>query len=102
LERYVLARPELRHVRTRKKSPHTNGVVERFNSTMKYEGLPRRSLPLHPPRAAELHDVQFADRVARIDPAHRQTGLLERPARETVLGVIHAEHRKETITALPR
>lgn len=44
-ERYVLARPELRHVRTRKKSPHTNGVVERFNGTMKYEDL-YRDLPI--------------------------------------------------------
>ncbi len=44
-ERYVLARPELRHVRTRKKSPHTNAVVERFNGTMKYEDL-YRNLPI--------------------------------------------------------
>ena len=44
-ERFVLARPELRHVRTRKKSPHTNGVVECFNRTMKYEDL-YRDLPL--------------------------------------------------------
>lgn len=44
-ERYVLARPELRHVRTRKRSPQTNGVVECFNRNIKYEDL-YRDLPL--------------------------------------------------------
>lgn len=57
-ERYVLQRPELRHVRTRKNSPHTNGVVERFNSTMKYEDL-YRDLP-----------IDGVDLDARVD-AHR-------------------------------
>jgi putative transposase len=33
--------PLLRHVRTRIKSPHTNGVVERFFGTLKYEHLYR-------------------------------------------------------------
>lgn len=57
-ERYVLARPELRHVRTRKKSPQTNGVVERFNHTIKYEDL-YRDLP-----------IEGVDLTERVD-AHR-------------------------------
>jgi putative transposase len=31
--------PLLRHVRTRVKSPQTNGVIERFFGTLKYEHL---------------------------------------------------------------
>ena len=42
--RYIASRPELLHVRTRKKSPHTNGVVECFNRVLKYEDL-YRDLP---------------------------------------------------------
>jgi putative transposase len=33
--------PLLRHVRTRVRSPQTNGVVERFFGTLKYEHLYR-------------------------------------------------------------
>ena len=33
--------PLLRHVRTRVKSPQTNGVIERFFGTLKYEHLYR-------------------------------------------------------------
>jgi len=37
--------PLLRHVRTRVKSPQTNGVVERFFGTLKYEHLFRCDIP---------------------------------------------------------
>jgi putative transposase len=37
--------PLLRHVRTRVKSPQTNGVVERFFGTLKYEHLYRCEIP---------------------------------------------------------
>lgn len=37
--------PLLRHVRTRVRSPQTNGVVERFFGTLKYEHLYRTRLP---------------------------------------------------------
>lgn len=37
--------PLLRHVRTRVKSPQTNGVVERFFGTLKYEHLYRGEIP---------------------------------------------------------
>jgi putative transposase len=37
--------PLLGHVRTRVKSPQTNGVVERFFATLKYEHLYRCDIP---------------------------------------------------------
>ena len=39
--RFVMSRPELSHVRTRHYSPGTNGVVERFYRSLKYEHLYR-------------------------------------------------------------
>lgn len=47
--RYIASRPEFTHVRTRRKSPHTNGVRERGYGSLNYE---------HPYR----HEI--ADRVA--------------------------------------
>jgi transposase InsO family protein len=45
--RFIASRPELAHVRTRHHSPETNGVVERFNGSIKYEHLfGRRQRPL--------------------------------------------------------
>lgn len=38
------ARPWLYHVRTRFRSPWTNGVIERFFQTFKYDGLYRHEL----------------------------------------------------------
>lgn len=37
--RFIVARPYLRHVRTKHRSPQTNGVVERFFESIKYEHL---------------------------------------------------------------
>ncbi len=34
---FIRARPFLRHVRTRHHAPETNGIVERFNRSLKYE-----------------------------------------------------------------
>ena len=48
--RLIASRPELDHVRTRYRSPQTNGVVERFNETLKYDHLYRHEIP----NAAEL------------------------------------------------
>ena len=39
--RWFAARPHLSHVRTRHRSPHTNGVVERWFESLKYERLYR-------------------------------------------------------------
>jgi putative transposase len=37
--RYIRSRPEFEHVRTRHRSPETNGVIERFYQSIKYEYL---------------------------------------------------------------
>jgi putative transposase len=42
--RYIDARPELTHVRTRRRSPQTNGVIERYHGAIKIEAL-WRDLP---------------------------------------------------------
>ncbi|MDP9434721.1 MAG: DDE-type integrase/transposase/recombinase, partial [Actinomycetota bacterium] len=42
--RFIAARPELRHVRTRRRSPQTNGVIERYHGAIQIEHL-WRALP---------------------------------------------------------
>jgi len=42
--RYIASRPELQHVRTRHRSPGTNGVIERFYESIKYEHLYRHEI----------------------------------------------------------
>jgi transposase InsO family protein len=42
--RYIASRPELSHVRTRHRSPGTNGVIERFYESLKYEHLYRHEI----------------------------------------------------------
>ena len=45
--RFIRARPRslaLAHVRTRHHAPETNGVVERFNESLKYEHLYREEI----------------------------------------------------------
>jgi putative transposase len=42
--RFIASRPELVHVRTRRKSPHTNGVRERAFGSLKYEHLYRHEI----------------------------------------------------------
>ena len=55
LARWFAARPHLTHVRTRHRSPHTNGVVERWIETLKYEHLYRHEI---------ASGVELADHVA--------------------------------------
>lgn len=42
--RFIASRPELTHIRTRKRSPQTNGVIERYHGAIKVEWL-WRDLP---------------------------------------------------------
>jgi putative transposase len=37
--RYIHSRPEFEHIRTRHRSPESNGVIERWNQSLKYEHL---------------------------------------------------------------
>ena len=55
LARWFAARTHLTHVRTRHRSPWTNGVVERWFETLKYERLYREEIP---------SGIDLADRVA--------------------------------------
>jgi putative transposase len=41
---FIRARPYLGHIRTRHRAPETNGVVERFFATLKYEHLYREEI----------------------------------------------------------
>lgn len=43
--RFIGSKTWLRHVRTRYRSPQSNGVIERFNESIKYEHLFRQEIP---------------------------------------------------------
>ena len=45
MARWFAAQPHLTHVRTRHRAPHTNGVVERWFETLKYERLWCEEIP---------------------------------------------------------
>jgi putative transposase len=57
--KWFAARPHFEHVRTRHRSPHTNGVVERWFQSLKYERLYRHDID----DAADLarHVDEFID-----------------------------------------
>ena len=63
--------PLLRHVRTRVKSPQTNGVVERFFGTLKYEHLYRGQISDGDALAVEV--ALFTDVYNRVRP-HQALG----------------------------
>lgn len=52
--RHIAARPEFQHVRTRYKAPETNGVVERWFQSLKYEHLYRHEIDDGPGLADEV------------------------------------------------
>jgi len=54
--RFVASQAHLAHVRTRYRSPETNGVVERFIQTMKYEHLYRLEIA---DAAALMEEIDF-------------------------------------------
>jgi putative transposase len=58
--------PLLRHVRTRVRSPQTNGVIERFFGTLKYEHLYRA--PIDDGGALAMATARFRDIYNRIRP----------------------------------
>ncbi|UTI63317.1 hypothetical protein NBH00_18405 [Paraconexibacter antarcticus] len=46
--RFIASRQEVTHIRTRKKSPQTNGVIERYHGAIKIEQLCANSRPTAP------------------------------------------------------
>jgi putative transposase len=69
---YFASRPELRHVRTRHHAPETNGVVERFFGSLKYEHLYREEIA----NGQELHDqVQAFVRLYNQTRPHERLGF---------------------------
>lgn len=55
---FIASRPELTHVRTRVRSPETNGVVERWIESSKYERLYREPVPDGLALQAQLDDYR--------------------------------------------
>ena len=74
--------PLLRHVRTRVRSPQTNGVIERFFGTLKYEHLYRA--PTDDGGALAMETARFRDIYNRIRP-HQSLG--DRTPRDAYLGI---------------
>jgi len=54
--RYIASRPELTHVRTRRRSPQTNGVIERYHGAIQIEHL-WRQLPADGTQMTEMVDA---------------------------------------------
>lgn len=73
---------EVRHVRTRHHAPETNGVVERFNATLKYEHLYR--LPI--PDATTLME-EVATFITFYNTRRPHQALGQRPPIEAYIGV---------------
>jgi putative transposase len=64
--RYIASRPEFEHVRTRHRSPGTNGVIERWYESLKYEHL-------------YLHEIDDGPALAEHVAAFQQIYNDERP-----------------------
>lgn len=56
--RYIDSRPELIHIRTRRKTPQQNGVRERGFGSLKYEHLYRHEIPDGPTLATAVEDYR--------------------------------------------
>ena len=90
--RWFAARPHFAHVRTRHRSPHTNGVIERWFEALKYERLYRHDIADGINLAAHVTD--YIDEYNRVRPhenldwarpldAHPQAPTLKQDAPET-------------------
>jgi putative transposase len=64
--RWFAARPHFVHIRTRHRSPETNGVIERFFQSLKYEHLYRHGIDDGHELAA--HIVEFLDTYNHLRP----------------------------------
>lgn len=54
--RFLAGQPHLEHIRTRHYAPETNGVVERFNQSLKYEHLYQREVDHAATLAEEIEE----------------------------------------------
>jgi len=98
---FIRSRPELAHVRTRHRAPETNGVVEPFNRSLKYEHLYREeiadvlALDEHVQAYRELYNsVRPHESLGHVPPMARYLGTStdERP------GPAHASQLSEPET----
>jgi putative transposase len=64
--RWFAARPHFVHIRTRHRSPQTNGVIERFFESLKYERLYRHDIADGDALAGHIND--YLDTYNRIRP----------------------------------
>ena len=69
--KWFKARPEAVHVRTRHRSPHTNGVTERWFQSLKYERLYRHDIATVIDLAEHVYD--FSDEYNTLRP-HQALG----------------------------
>ena len=81
---FIRARPYLRHVRTRHRAPETNGVVERFFGSLKYEHLYRLEIGDVVTLAAEVEAYRLLYNTVRPHEALDYDRPLERYLREPV------------------
>ena len=63
---WFAARAHLTHVRTRHRAPHTNGVVERWIESLKYEHLYRHDIAIG--RELADHVAAFIDEYNAVHP----------------------------------
>lgn len=70
--RFIDARPELTHIRTRRRSPQTNGVIERYHGAIKIEQL-WRDLPADSAEMTRMVD-DFRDLYNTVRPHETLAG----------------------------
>jgi putative transposase len=112
--RYIDARPELRHIRTRRRSPQTNGVIERYHGAIKIEAL-WRDLPADGAQMTTIvkafrqlyntirpHETLHGDRpIERYLADPNDTPTAPAPTRQRV-GFLDAGQRSHRLKRLPR
>lgn len=89
---FIASRPELTHVRTRHYAPQTNGVVERFNQSLKYEHLYRHEI------TDGQHLVEHVEEFLRIYNTIRPHEALDSATpMSTYLAPIYDQESRETV-----
>ncbi len=94
--RFIASRPELTHIRTRRRSPQTNGVIERYHGAIKIEQL-WRELPADGTEMTTMV-AEFRELYNHVHPHEMLAG--DRPI-ERYLTAPAAATSDEPITTLP-